>query len=66
MGMYARSPVESLAISRRWSRPTGPPMGFLQARFHGKPMRANTKRYLQPLAEPEAQDDSESANLGQV
>lgn len=42
-------------------------MGFLEARFEGKPMRANTKHYLQTLADPtEDQDVSESASLGQV
>lgn len=41
-------------------------MGFLQARFDGKPMRANTKRYLQTLAEPEDQELSDNASLGQV
>lgn len=41
-------------------------MGFLQARFDGKSMRANTKRYLQTLAEPDAQEVNDSASLGQV
>lgn len=41
-------------------------MRFLDDRFDGKPMRANTKRYLQALAEPEPQDLNDSASLGQV
>lgn len=41
-------------------------MRFLEACFDGKPMRANTKRYLQTLAEPEDQDLNDNASLGQV